>query len=60
MNWTIRKILSLLFGIALIAFTAMKIVPVSAFTGIAGTVIGFWFKDFQQQKQEKKDVEKKK
>lgn len=43
-EWNFRMILGLLFSVAFIAMTFTRQIPTEAFTGVAGLVIGYWFK----------------
>ena len=41
----IKEILSSIFGVAFIVFTAMKMVPIEAFIGVAVAVVMYYFEE---------------
>jgi len=44
MKEIVAAIIGVLFAIALIVFTAMKMVPIEVFCSVAGIAIGYFFK----------------
>ena len=49
-EWNFRMILGLMFSAAFIVLTCTKQIPTEAFTGVAGLVIGYWFKPLAVKK----------
>ena len=50
MKELVRPALSIMFGVALIVFTAVGLLPVQAFASIATTAILWWFKNRDKEK----------
>lgn len=49
----VRPVVTVLFSVAAVYFTAIKIMPVEAFLILATAAIVWWFKDRSDKKEEK-------